>query len=36
MQNIIMKKVWGELSDDELKMFEIVNKKILNNIDYDK
>ncbi|MEC9750727.1 MarR family transcriptional regulator [Escherichia coli] len=36
MQNIIMKKVWGALSDDELKRFEIVNKKILNSIYYDK
>lgn len=33
VQNIIMKKVWEGLSDDELKMFEMINKKILNNFD---
>ncbi|EFF12021.1 conserved hypothetical protein [Escherichia coli B354] len=34
VKNIIMKKIWEELSDDELKIFESVSKKILNSIDY--
>ena len=33
VQNIIMKKVWEGLSDDELKMFEMINKIALNNFD---
>lgn len=32
IQNIILKKIWGGLSDDEIKIFELANKKLLSNI----
>lgn len=33
VQNKILKKIWGGLSEDELNVFESINKKILSNID---
>lgn len=32
IQNIILKKIWGGLSDDEIKTFELANKKLLSSI----
>lgn len=31
-QNVMLKKIWSGLSDDEMKTFELANKKLLSNL----
>ncbi|EOC6713886.1 MarR family winged helix-turn-helix transcriptional regulator [Escherichia coli] len=32
IQSVILRKIWGGLSDSELRMFESINKKLLTNV----